>query len=48
MLLLNFVGKVLGTGRNKEYQLSVTPSNNPETNIWSPVRITTIKENDIV
>ena len=48
MLLLNFVGKVLGTGRNKEYQLSITPQNNPETNIWSPIKINTIKENDIV
>jgi hypothetical protein len=48
MLLLNFVGKVLGAGRNKEYQLSITPQNCPETNIWSPLRISTIKENDIV
>jgi hypothetical protein len=28
--------------------LSVTPSSNPETNIWSPARISTIKENNIV
>lgn len=49
MLLLTQLGRVLGAGRNREYQLGLKAyDGQPEHGSWVPVRIDSIRDVDVI